>query len=64
MSMLGSKLNHVSERGPRSHRKHMNLAARIDAKVTRSPKHIHCDPDLSLAVLTTDHKDQKKQSLT
>ena len=116
--MLGSKLNHVSKRGPRSHRKHMNLAARIGAKVTRSPKHrarrfplpdgpgqvklpvgqvdldgffffisykqieefqiswsrasddfekrralkhIHCDPDLSLAVLTTDHKDQQKQ---
>ena len=57
MSMLGSKLNHVSKRGPRSHRKHMNFAARIGARVTRSPKHIHCDPDLSLAVLTTDHKD-------
>ena len=60
--MLGLKLIQVSKRGYRSHRKHSTLAVRTGDPVTSSPKHSHSDPDLSLPVLTIDHKDQ--QSLT
>ena len=64
LSMLGLKVTHVSKRGHSGHTGSTGtICCQNRCRVTSSPRHIHSDPDLSLAVLTTNHNDQQKQSL-